>query len=100
MYSFGAPLDPDERVDFPADWSKVLGSGETIQTSSWTLPADAVADGLTKISDGYSGTATTIFLTGGVAGKHYDLVNTVTTIDGGGTQRTRQRTCRLRIKDK
>jgi len=84
------PKDPDEVLDYVVDWIKPL-AGDTILTSTWTLP-----EGITGSQESMTDTTTTIWLTGGTAGKDYGLVNRITTAGG----RTREQTCTLRVRTK
>lgn len=72
-----ANKDPDEVLDYKLDWSARLGAGNTIVTSIWIVPA-----GLTKDSDVFTTTTTTIWLSGGVLGVRYELTNRITTTGG------------------
>lgn len=64
---------------------------DAITSSSWTVPA-----GITKDSDSYSSTYTTIWLSGGTSGNSYEVTNTVTTQKG----RTFKQSIRIRCKDR
>jgi len=66
--------DPDAVLDWEIDWSNKLETGETISASTWTVPA-----GITKDSDSFTGTATTVWLSGGTLGEGYTVVNHITT---------------------
>jgi hypothetical protein len=74
--------DPDAVLDYQVDWSSWL-NGDTISTSSWTVP-----QGLSKESDSKSTTATTVWLSGGVAGQSYSVVNHIVTAAGREEDRT------------
>lgn len=64
-----------EVLDFGIDWSDLMtDEGLTISTSTWSVPAGIVSE-----SDSFSGTATTITLSGGTVGEVYKLVNYITT---------------------
>ena len=78
---------PDEVLDYAGDWSAWLDS-DTITASTWTVP-----DGLTKDSDAFTDTTTTIWLSGGTLGEQYDLENCVETSAG----RTACRTIRIHV---
>ena len=75
--------------------------GETISTSSWTIPA-----GITKDSDNKNGitiagvtyvadTVATVWLSGGTAGTDYALVNQIVTSGG----RTLDHTILIKVRD-
>ncbi len=83
--------DPDSVLPYKINWSDWLSSGETISTSTWTVPA-----GITKDSDTNTTTAATIWVSGGTDDTDYDLVNQITTSDGA----TVDRTIRLRVRER
>jgi hypothetical protein len=99
-YKWSAKFDPDEVKDYVVNWSAIL-DGDVINGSTWEIPSEAV--GLTKDSDTYNDTTTTIWLSvtspdtnrATLAGNTYGLLNTITTIGG----RTLQRTIKLGIKE-
>ena len=65
--------DPQAILDYSIDWSTWL-AGDTIATSTWTVPA-----GIVKDSDTNTATRTTIWLSGGSAGVAYSICNHITT---------------------
>ena len=69
--------DPNAVLDYAVDWSGWLAVSETITTSTWTVPT-----GITKDSDSHSTTKATVWLSGGMAGTRYRLVNRVVTNQG------------------
>ena len=83
--------DPDSVLDYGIDWSTWLASGETISTSTWTVPA-----GITKDSDSKGDTSTLMWLSGGTAGETYSLANKITTTDG----RTCERSIRIIVEQR
>jgi len=74
--------DPDAVLDYPMNWADWL-DGDTISTSTWTVP-----DGITKDSDSKTTSATTIWLSGGTAGLDYTLINHIVTAAGREDDRT------------
>jgi len=88
------PKDPEAVLEYGFDWAPWLAqadltlsppvSAEIITASTWALPADLTspAVGLTKDSDSHNGTATTIWLSGGVDGEDYIITNHVHTNAG------------------
>ena len=70
------PKDPDEVLDYELDWTDRL-AGDTISTSSWTVPT-----GITKASDTKTTTVTTVWLSGGTIGTKYELTNRIVTAGG------------------
>lgn len=90
--------DPDATLDYVIDWSvSYLMSGELITASSWSiLPQEAVNDlSIDTIPPVASG-VTTVFVTGGIAGKIYQLTNRITTDQG----RTDERSITIRVEEK
>jgi hypothetical protein len=71
------------------DWSARLGEGDAIASSTFTLPAGLVADRASNTAD-----TATVWLSGGVAGRAYEIVNRVTTKKGRGIEQA----IKLRIK--
>jgi hypothetical protein len=82
--------DPDEVLDYKLDWTARL-DGDTIQTSTWTVPV-----GITRNSDSKTNTTTTIWLQGGTLGQTYEFVNRITTAG----LRTMDQSVKLKIKAK
>lgn len=68
--------DPDATLDFGFDWEDWLDSGETIESSSWSVPS-----GLTNAGEDYSTTQTKIWLSGGTTGTEYTVTNTIETTE-------------------
>jgi len=73
------PKDPDAFIDYNIDWSKWLDAvtGDIITNSVWIVPV-----GLTKDNDSFTNSQTTVWLSGGVLGVTYNLVNRITTANG------------------
>lgn len=97
--------DPAATADYGCDWRQDLQSGETIAQSSWsglgdgagalTIPADPDTGDSREGISGDGGVAI-IWLSGGVAGQWYYLVNRIVTSRG----RTDERTLVLRVTDR
>ena len=83
--------DPASVLDYGVGWSDWLASGETISTSTWTVP-----DGITKDSDSKGDTSTLIWLSGGTAGTTYTLANKIETSDN----RTVERSIRIIVEQR
>lgn len=83
--------DPDDVLDYGFDWSLWLGVNETISTSTWIL-----SPGITQNSATNTNTATTVWLSSGVAGTPYSVTNRVVTNQG----RTVDRTMTIRVTNK
>lgn len=92
------PKDPGSVEDFTIVWN-VIGQkheglnylGDSIVTSLWSVPA-----GITQDSATFSGTYTTIWLSGGTNGQSYEVTNTITTEQG----RTFKQSIRIRVKSR
>ena len=75
--------------------------GETISTSTWTVPTGITKNSDSKISVTIQGviyavnTVTTVWLTGGTAGTDYDLVNTIVTSGA----RTLDHTLKIKVRN-
>lgn len=93
---FDKTLDPNEVKDYTADWSDELLPGDSIVTSTWTLSARAVSEGVVKSSETNTATEARLFLSGGVPGTDYGVKNKITTT----LLKTRERTYILRVRDK
>jgi hypothetical protein len=68
----------NEVLEYGVDWSTQLGTGDTISTSTWPT----VEAGITKVSDDFEDTATTVVVSGGTSGNTYSLINRITTASG------------------
>lgn len=75
--------DPNAVLDYEVDWSGWLASGDTISTSTWVA-----SDGITIDSDSKTTTKTTVWLSGGVAGRSYAATNHIVTAAGREDDRT------------
>lgn len=82
--------DPAAVLDFEVDWTAWL-DGDTISTSSWTVPT-----GITKDSDSKTATVAKVWLSSGTAGTDYRLTNHIVTAGG----RTDERTIRIQVRDR
>lgn len=71
-------------LDYQINWATWLGT-DTIATATWTVPT-----GLTKSSQSNTTTTATAWLSAGVVGQTYDVVNTITTAAGRTDYRTIQ----------
>jgi hypothetical protein len=78
---------PGEVLDYAVDWSVPL-AGDTIQTSTWIVPAS-----ITKTKDGQAGNVCTIWLSGGSMNDRILIINRVATVGG----RTIEQHVKLRI---
>ena len=83
--------DPEAKLDYGFNWENWLANGESIISSIWTVP-----EGLTKITDSFTGILTTIWLLGGIVGINYDVVNHIITSQG----REDDRTIRIKVRQR
>lgn len=75
--------DSDSKLDYSINWSEWLPSGDTVVNSSWAISFDADdTDPITRVTDGFTETLTTITVSGGTPGEVYRLFNTVTLSSG------------------
>jgi len=75
--------DPQARLDFAVDWSAWLPEGDTITSSLWLVPDDLATD-----TPSIDGSTTVVWISGGVAGRTYQVINRVTTDEGRVDDRT------------
>ena len=76
------PRDPNALLDYLVDWSPRLVDGDTISGSTWTAPAGIVIE-----SDSFTGTTTSVWLSGGTDGEIYVLTNHIVTAQGREDER-------------
>lgn len=74
--------DPAATLDYSQDWSQWLNSGDAIASSSWSSP------GLTQVTDAFTTSSTTVWLSGGILGQTCRVVNQVVTTGGLTAERT------------
>ena len=87
--------DPDEVLDYSIDWgTNRLQTGETIDTSDWSVIAGSVVIAGSP-APSINGGTTTVWLTGGTDGDACELNNKITTSVG----RTYEQLVRLRIRE-
>lgn len=87
------PKDPQAEISYGLDWTDYLGD-ENILTSSWEAEDDLVVEA----SSSADGKKTSVLLSGGTDGKHYNVVNTITFSGANGTE-TDQRTIVVPVRD-
>lgn len=75
--------DPDANLPYGVDWTSWLADGDTIQTSTWMVPAGLVK-GDEDVADGQA----TVWLSGGTAGDSYSVTNHIVTTQGMEDDRT------------
>lgn len=76
--------DPTEKKDYAVDWSKHLGAGETITTSTWSISPS----GLTQSQASSTNTVATLWLSSGTVGVEYRVTNHVVTNQGREFERS------------
>lgn len=83
---------PQELLDYEIDWVTRGLADDTIATSAWVASSDDCTLSNSSIgpspSTGAESSATTIWLTGGVAQNIYTITNTITTAAGRTMQET------------
>ena len=90
--------DPDAVIDYTIDWSEnYLAATEQVNDSNWSVSPEGAVNDMTvdTVMPVTSGVATA-FVTGGIAGKIYQLTNRITTDQG----RTDERSITIRIEEK
>lgn len=89
---FDNVIDPDERLDYPWDWSARFAAGETISgTAAWTVPTGITQDGTSQTA-----TTATIWLKNATLGQSFPITCHVTT----NQSRTMDWTQTLRCRQK
>lgn len=87
--------DPDADLDYGFKWHKWLQTGETIDTSTWTItPSGELSTDADSIN--VDGNITIVWLQGGVAGSKYLVKNQVTT----SLTRIDERTMRVHVLER
>ncbi len=79
--------DPSAHLDYTIDWVRCLEGGDAIASSTWSIAGDVLGV-LEMANDSRLGTRTTVWLTGGLDGQAYKLVNHMRTNDGREFDRT------------
>jgi hypothetical protein len=82
--------EPDAFLDYGFDWSQWLEDGEAVVVSTWVVP-----EGLTVEAEEFTGTITTVWLSGGTVGANYRLVNHIET-----ATRTDERSMQIRVRER
>jgi hypothetical protein len=75
--------DPQGIIDYTIRWTSWLPSGDTISTSTWTVPA-----GIVKVSEANTTTDAIIFLASGTVGVIYPVTNRIVTAGGRQNDQT------------
>jgi hypothetical protein len=74
---FAIDKDPGATLDYTISWADWLVNTDVITASTWT-----VETGVTKVTDAFTTTTATIWLSGGTHGEEYTVVNRITTQGG------------------
>ena len=82
--------DPTEVLDYTIDWETLL-DGDTISTSTWSVPT-----GITQDSESETSVLAIIWVSGGTVDKQYTLTNTIVTAGG----RTRVRSIAINVVER
>jgi hypothetical protein len=88
---WSAPKDPDEVLDYLVDWTARL-AGDVIISSIWPSPPS----GIVIQSNTFTGTKTTVWLTGGTPGTKYTFTNRITTVGGRTQDQSVVLTCKVK----
>lgn len=83
--------DPQGILDFSQDWTNYLASGETVQTSTWTIEGGDASLAI-QGSPTLVGNIATAFVKDGTPGQVYSLVNRIVT-----ATRTDERSWTIRV---
>jgi hypothetical protein len=75
--------------DYVVDWTARLAPGDTIASSTFSLPP-----GLLATKSSFDAATTNVWISGGVDGERYEVVNRVATAGG----RTMDQVVRLRVR--
>lgn len=74
--AFDFTKDPDDDLNYSFDWSRWL-AGDTI-----TGLEIIATSGITVESSTFTGTSSTVYLSGGTEGRPYDVTHRITTVNG------------------
>lgn len=85
--------DPEAILDYTVSWSDWLTSPEIIAGVTWSAVA-----GITVVSESNTTTAATVWLSGGTAGRSYEVTCHVTT-DSTPVPRQDERTIDIKIRE-
>ena len=82
--------DPNAKLDYTIDWIQWLGT-DTITDSTWEVSSSE----LIIMDNSNTHTATTVWLSAGLAGQVYTVTNRITTTSG----RIQDQSFRLKVKE-
>lgn len=75
--------DPSSRILRALNYADWLQQGDSISTSTWTLPP-----ALTLVASSHTTTLALFTITGGVDGQNYEVTNRITTTKGDWDDKT------------
>jgi hypothetical protein len=78
--------DPGEVKDYAVDWSARLVDGDTISTSTFTVPTGIIEP--EEPATATTATVATVWLSGGTAGVDYRVTNHIVTAQGREFERS------------
>ena len=73
--------DPGAALDYAVDWGAEYLNGDTLLQSEWQVRPDE-AGGVTVVDSSFDDRLATVTAQGGIAGRLYQLVNTVVLASG------------------
>ena len=76
--------DPNAVLDFSIDWGPWLDTGDTIETSTWTISPNTIS----TTANSHTSSLATIWLTGGTVGVKYTILNHIVTLGGRANDAT------------
>ena len=89
--------DPEAVLSYQITWTQWLSSGDTINSSNWTVETiSGDTDNITITGNTNTDDVTTVTLTGGTSGNIYKVYNTITTVNS----LTDRRYFRVKVKDR
>jgi|TARA_R110002153_G_scaffold1046_2_gene4925 uncharacterized protein (UPF0333 family) len=89
--------DPEAVLSYQITWTQWLSSGDTIDSSNWTVETiSGDTDNITITGNTNTDDVTTVTLTGGTSGNIYKVYNTITTVNS----LTDRRYFRVKVKDR
>lgn len=74
----------DAVLDYQCDWEFWLTPGDSLASSSWTVSSTDI----TASNESFTVTAATVWLSGGVLGRTYEITNHITTRGGDQEDKT------------
>lgn len=88
--------DPAAQLTYVMDWSDWMPEGDSLSSTTFSVPAVTGAANVTIVSSGVQGNTAYVELAGGTAGTTYTVINTIVTADG----KQDRRRFRLRVTER